>query len=534
MPRSIKRSSLSEASGASCSTEREIDKDNYDPPPAYTEAIPSQNNDGVTTPGSYPFPELPKILKAGDTTSQHRDPELSDRKDDLQCTELPACGEKSAPEVQITPSVNRVMSRPPKRSLSPDASNTLPKPKRHEREPPGDEVESLRTPHITPSPHGGDIRAAERRSSLPDLCGGNVERTTKQPVDLPAGSDSSGVVSHPSLDPTLSSEPHLPPLIDESAAPGEPTSPVQTHTNDLASEECQAPRRCFRFMPYYTLFNDEEEAIHRYWNSFQGAVQSFARDCLPKKCSWEELPTGYQDQVREWASNPKEYLNSKFPPDVTNFYAAWLFRLLDHHLFSGKDVDKWKGSDWKGFGALLASGKAHLSEPNGLFAVKYHHWRNLSVQTLADMHHPDQRHVDPDWLWEKIADWMKHLPFVLEKDQSEHQYDWRKLIESAINMDSLIITARRDITLRLSDSATGKDYGFPAVKDKMARRKGQINRARGDPVVDFVIFPTLLAYGKANTTSIWDESRPAENVLLPFGDSWDTVSMELSMTVCYH
>lgn len=129
---------------------------------------------------------------------------------------------------------------------------------------------------------------------------------------------------------------------------------------------------------------------------------------------------------------------------------------------------------------------------------------------------------------------MKDLPFVSEKDQSEFEYQWRNLIESAINMDSLIITARRDIKMRLSDSATSKDYGFPAVKGKMMRRRGPPRGAGGELVVDFVIFPTLLAYGKADGASIWDESSPAESVILPFGDSWDTVSMEFGMTVCCH
>ncbi|KAK7213817.1 hypothetical protein V2G26_020995 [Clonostachys chloroleuca] len=493
MSQSTKRPSLSEASEASeasqpilNSTGCEADKNDDEPPPAYTEAISSQSNGGVTTAGLNPVLELPKILKAEDTLTQHHDPELSDRKDDSpqsQSTEQPACGEESAPEIQIAPSANRAMSRSPKRSSFPDAADALPKPKRHEREPPSDELESLQKPHITLPPPGRDILATEELGLLPDLCGGDDEHAPKQTIDPPAGSDSSGAGSHPSLASKLSSAPHMPLLIDEGAAPGEPTSPsllIQTHTNDLASEEYQAPQRCFKFIPYDTLFNDEANAIRVYWESFQGAVQSFTRNCLPKKCSWDELPTGYQDEVRAWASNPKDYLNSKLSTDVNNFYTAWLFRLLDGHLFSGRDSDKWHGSDWKRFGAILESGKAHLRESKGFFAAKYHHWRNISVQTLADMHHPDQRHVDPLWLWEKIEDWMKDLPFVSEKDQSEFEYQWRNLIESAINMDSLIITARRDIKMRLSDSATSKDYGFPAVKGKMMRRRGPPRGAGGN------------------------------------------------------
>lgn len=401
MSQSTKRSSLSEASEASeasqpilNSTDCEADKNDDEPPPAYTEAISSQSNGGVTTAGLNPVPELPKILKAGDTLTQHHDPELSDRKDDSpqsQSTEQPACGEESAPEIQIAPSANRATSRSPKRSSFPDASDALPKPKRHEREPPSDELESLQKPHITLPPPGRDILATEELGLLPDLCGGDDEHAPKQTVDSPAGSDSSGARSHPSLASKPSSAPRLPPLIDEGAAPGEPTSPshpslapalssaahlsplvdestaseeptspsllIQTHTNDLASEEYQAPQRCFKFIPYDTLFNDEANAIRVYWESFQGAVQSFTRNCLPKKCSWDELPTGYQDEVRAWASNPKDYLNSKLSTDVNNFYTAWLFRLLDGHLFSGRDSDKWHGSDWKRFGAILESGK---------------------------------------------------------------------------------------------------------------------------------------------------------------------------------
>jgi hypothetical protein len=166
--------------------------------------------------------------------------------------------------------------------------------------------------------------------------------------------------SHPSLAPTLSSAAHLPPLVDESTAaeaPISPSLPVQTHTNDLASEEYQAPQRSFKFIPYDTLFKEEENAIRVYWDTLQGAVHSFALQCLPGKCSWDELPTRYQDEVQVWASNPKDYLNSELSPDVTDFYTAWLFRLLDRHLFSGRDSDKWHGSDWKGFGAILESGK---------------------------------------------------------------------------------------------------------------------------------------------------------------------------------
>jgi hypothetical protein len=152
----------------------------------------------------------------------------------------------------------------------------------------------------------------------------------------------------------------LPPLTDESAAPGEPTSPslpVQAHANVLASEEDQAPRWALHFTTYNTLIQTEEIAISALWSRLKCAVEAFAQFCLPTKCSWDELPTTHQEEVRTWASNPKDYLNSNLSPDVTSFYVAWLFRLLDRHLFSGKDRDKWDGPDWQSFGAIWASGK---------------------------------------------------------------------------------------------------------------------------------------------------------------------------------
>lgn len=145
--------------------------------------------------------------------------------------------------------------------------------------------------------------------------------------------------------------------------------------------------------------------------------------------------------------------------------------------------------------------------------------------------HPERRHVDPLWLRTKVEDWMKHLPFASETEQLESK--WEDLIESAIDMDSLIITARRDIKMRLSDSATNKDHSFPMVESRMACYLGSKTRSSVelDNVVDFVIFPTLLAYGKVISKTFGPEERPAESVLCPFGRCWDEVSVEIHMLV---
>ncbi|VUC37552.1 unnamed protein product [Clonostachys rosea] len=531
MSQSPKRPSISEASQPlSSPTEREAVDDRHESPPKHPESLSTQTQADLTVAGLDRTPDATSALETGAALTECHEPDLSNTQAELSSekhVEPQIRDRYNVPESQILPLNNVTMSRSPKRSSSPDASNVLPNPKRHEREITGEEHDPIEEP-MTPSAHGRDALKPAGQSSFqdiatmttvgptmdehhgPTICDGEDELGPKQLADPPALNESRADAGQPDPAQGLHSALHLPPPgPDGCLVLGQPDAhptPEVDRTDDLETSS-------------YLAINDNEiDMINAVWKTFMSAVITFAYGALPKRSSWNELPAASQDEVRKWVLNPQDHLNSESPDAIANFYSAWLFRRFHRHLFSGEDPDKWNSPEWQSFGTLCASIKARISEPNSSLAAKYHHWRNLSVLTLGEMR-PERRHVNPRWLRNKVEDWINHLPFA--SDANPFEDEWEHLLRSAINMDNLIITARRDIRLQLVDQETQEAYGFPIVPKRMKNQNVLPTTIPVEErVVDYVMLPALQVYGK--TDNLYSYESEAKRALSPYGSKWDT------------